>query len=92
MYLVSSSISWLQVDVREEEEEFQGLITACLSVLLLAVQTRLDVPLQQMARMPWGTMEQVPPPPGGNPHPTPTLLTLSPYVLILCSEWPGAGG
>lgn len=48
-----------QVDVQEEEEEFQGLVTACLSTLILAVQTRLDAPLQQMCRMPWATMEVV---------------------------------
>ena len=47
------------MDVREEEEDFQGLITACLSALILAVQTRLDSPLQQMCRMPWASMDVV---------------------------------
>ena len=50
---------FVQVDVREEEEDFQGLITACLSTLILAVQTRLDGPLQQMCRMPWAAMDVV---------------------------------
>ena len=47
------------MDVRAEEDEFQGVVTACLNVLILAVQTRLDTALQQMSRISWGTMEAV---------------------------------
>ena len=43
----------------EEEDEFQGVIIACLSVLLLGCETRLDAALAQMARMPWSTLEAV---------------------------------
>ena len=39
--------------------EFQAVITACLSVLLLGCETRLDAALAQMARMPWSTLEAV---------------------------------
>lgn len=52
------SFVW-QVDVQPEEDEFQSVMTASLSVLILGVETRLDVPLQQMIRMPWATMETV---------------------------------
>ena len=56
------SIDWIglaQVDVHAEEDEFQSLVTAGLSVLILGVETRLDMPLQQMVRMTWGTMDTV---------------------------------
>lgn len=49
----------MQVDVSEEEDQFQAVTTACLNVLILAVETRLDVALQQMTRMPWATLETV---------------------------------
>ena len=58
---MANEVYHVQVDVREEEEEFQGLITTCLSTLILAVQTRLDAPLQQMCRMPWAAMDVVSP-------------------------------
>lgn len=48
-----------QVDVSEEEDQFQAVTTACLTVLILAVETRLDTALQQMTRMPWATLETV---------------------------------
>lgn len=48
-----------QVDVSEEEDQFQAVTTACLNVLILAVETRLDGALQQMTRMPWATLETV---------------------------------
>lgn len=51
----------MQVDVSEEEDQFQAVTTACLNVLILAVETRLDVALQQMTRMPWATLETVSP-------------------------------
>ena len=53
----------VQVDVTAEEDEFQAVITACLNVIILAVETRLETPLQQMVRMPWSTMEAVSHPP-----------------------------
>lgn len=49
----------MQIDVSEEEDQFQAVTTACLNVLILAVETRLDVALQQMTRMPWATLETV---------------------------------
>ena len=49
----------VQVDVGEEEDQFQAVTTACLTVLILAVETRLDTALQQMTRMPWATLETV---------------------------------
>ena len=51
-----------QVDVSEEEDQFQAVTTACLTVLILAVETRLDVALLQMTRVPWATLETVCPP------------------------------
>ncbi|DBA74723.1 TPA: hypothetical protein ACH3X2_009385 [Trebouxia sp. C0005] len=48
-----------QVDVSEEEDQFQAVTTACLTVLILAVETRLDTALQQMTRVPWATLETV---------------------------------
>lgn len=48
-----------QVDVSEEEDQFQAVTTACLTVLILAVETRLDVALLQMTRVPWATLETV---------------------------------
>ena len=49
----------VQVDVSEEEDQFQAVTTACLTVLILAVETRLDTALQQMTRVPWATLETV---------------------------------
>ena len=57
----------LQVDVSEEEEEFQGLVTACLGVLLLGTETRLDAGLQAMIRVNWSAVETV-----GDPYLSPS--------------------
>ena len=53
--------TWLdaQVDVSEEEEEFQGVVTACLNVLLLGIETRLDGGLHAMVRVNWSAVEAV---------------------------------
>lgn len=48
-----------QVDVAEEEDAFAGVVTACLSVLVLGVETRLDGVLTQMTRLPWASLESV---------------------------------
>ncbi|CAL5224462.1 g7153 [Coccomyxa viridis] len=48
-----------QVNVSEEEDEFQLLITACLSVLILGTETKLDAALVQMTRLPWASLESV---------------------------------
>ena len=48
-----------QVDVAEEEDAFAGVVTACLSVLVLGVETRLDAVLTQMTRLPWASIESV---------------------------------
>lgn len=43
----------------EEEDEFQLVVTACLSVLILGCETKLDAALLQMTRMPWASLEAV---------------------------------
>lgn len=43
----------------EEEDEFQGVVTACLASLLLGLETRLEGPLGAMARLNWAAMEMV---------------------------------
>lgn len=48
-----------QVDVGEEEDACQGMVTAGLSVLVLGVETRLDAALLQMTRLPWASLESV---------------------------------
>ncbi len=48
----------MQVNV-SEEDEFQLLITACLSVLILGTETKLDAALVQMTRLPWASLESV---------------------------------
>lgn len=51
-----------QVSVSEEEDEFQLVATACLSVLILGTETRLDGALGHMTRLPWASLESVRPP------------------------------
>ncbi|KAK9820837.1 hypothetical protein WJX81_002519 [Elliptochloris bilobata] len=48
-----------QVGVAEEEDAFAGVVTACLSVLVLGAETRLDAVLTQMTRLPWASLESV---------------------------------
>lgn len=48
-----------QVSVAEEEDEFQLVVTACLSVLILGCETKLDAALLTMTRMPWASLEAV---------------------------------
>ncbi|CAL8463747.1 g3281 [Coccomyxa elongata] len=48
-----------KVSVAEEEDEFQLVVTACLSVLILGCETKLDAALLQMTRMPWASLETV---------------------------------
>ena len=43
----------------EEEDEFQGVITHCLTVLLLGIETRVEGALAAMARINWAGMEMV---------------------------------
>ena len=49
----------MQVNVSEEEDDFQLVITACLSVLILGTETKLDAALVQMTRLPWASLETV---------------------------------
>jgi hypothetical protein len=56
---VSLTVRWPQVDVSEEEEEFQAVIIACLNVLILAIETRADAALAAMARLNWANVETV---------------------------------
>ncbi|EIE27794.1 hypothetical protein COCSUDRAFT_26904 [Coccomyxa subellipsoidea C-169] len=48
-----------KVSVAEEEDEFQLVVTACLSVLILGCETKLDAALLTMTRMPWASLEAV---------------------------------
>ena len=48
-----------RVDMSEEEDEFQGVITLCLASLLLGIETRLEGALGAMARLNWAGMEMV---------------------------------
>ena len=43
----------------EEEEGFAGVTTAALSVLLLGLETKLDVCLGSLMRANWATLESV---------------------------------
>ncbi len=43
----------------EEEDELQGVITSCLTSLLLGIETRLEGALAAMARLNWAGMEMV---------------------------------
>ena len=67
----------MQVDLSEEEDQFQAVTTACLNVLMLAVETRLDVALQQMTRVPWATLETV-------RHPSHLFLWCHIHCRIAC--------
>ena len=49
----------MQVNVSEEEDDFQLVITACLSVLILGTETKLDAALVQMTRLSWASLETV---------------------------------
>ena len=49
----------VQVNVSEEEDDFQLVITACLSVLILGTETKLDAALVLMTRLPWASLETV---------------------------------
>lgn len=41
------------------QDEFSGVITRALSVLVAGMETRLDAELDNMVRMPWATLETV---------------------------------
>lgn len=43
----------------EEEDNFQSVVTHCLTSLLLGIETRLEGALGAMARINWGSMEMV---------------------------------
>ena len=47
------------MDLSEEEDEFQSVVTQCLTVLLLGIETRLEGALAAMARINWAGMEMV---------------------------------
>ena len=47
------------LDMGEEEEEFQGVITSALNALLLALETRLEPGLAAMTRVNWAAVEAV---------------------------------
>lgn len=41
------------------QDEFSGVITKALSTLVLGLETRLEMELANMARLPWATLEGV---------------------------------
>ena len=41
------------------QDEFSGVITRALSVLVLGLECRLDVELERMTRAPWAALETV---------------------------------
>jgi len=41
------------------QDEFSGVITRAMSVLVAGLETRLDAELENMVRMPWATMGTV---------------------------------
>lgn len=47
------------MDVSGEEDRFQDVVTAGLTVAILGLETQLDRALQEMVRMPWATIESV---------------------------------
>lgn len=46
-----------RLDMGDEEGEFQSVITQCLGVLLLGIETRLEAGLAGMLRVSWGGVE-----------------------------------
>ncbi|GAQ83207.1 vacuolar protein sorting-associated protein 53 [Klebsormidium nitens] len=48
-----------QVDVGDVQDEFSGVITRALSILVLGMETRLDQELAAMTKIAWGTVEAV---------------------------------
>lgn len=65
-----------QVDVSAEEDKFQEVVTAGLTVLILGIETGLDKALQEMVKMPWATIETV------CPHPDSAWLCL--FIIRKC--------
>jgi hypothetical protein len=51
MSAAPTNTPWPQVDLGEEEGAFQGVSSACMSVLVLGINTQLDAALQEMARV-----------------------------------------
>eukprot|EP00850_Spirogloea_muscicola_P023182 SM000335S12906 [mRNA] locus=s335:65884:70763:+ [translate_table: standard] len=47
------------VDMSEEQDEFSGVITRALSVLVLSFEAKLETELQKMIHMPWGQLDAV---------------------------------
>jgi hypothetical protein len=79
-----------QVSVGEEEEEFQTVVTAALSVLILGTETKLDAALAHMTRLPWASLEAVRFPPSSRPCNLQHLPLLpvhtAPSTLWSCEE------
>eukprot|EP00898_Chlorokybus_atmophyticus_P008215 jgi/Chlat1/8395/Chrsp80S07907 len=48
-----------QMDMSGEQEQFSGLITRALAILVLGIETRLEAALQGMAKTNWGSLEGV---------------------------------
>lgn len=48
-----------QIDVGDVQDEFSGVITRALSILVLGMETRLDQELAAMTKIAWGTVEAV---------------------------------
>ncbi|GFH29755.1 uncharacterized protein HaLaN_28471, partial [Haematococcus lacustris] len=46
-----------KVDLSEEEGSFQGVASACMTVLVLGINTKLDASLQDMGRVRWDMID-----------------------------------
>lgn len=71
-----------KVDVSGEEDRFQDVVTAGLTVAILGLETQLDRALQEMVRMPWATIESVG---DQSPFVSTCAQALSGLDSILCS-------
>ena len=73
-----------QVDVSAEEDRFQEVVTAGLTVLILGIETQLDRALQEMVKMPWATIESVRTARGCSPSASQLLKSCFRSKLLRC--------
>ena len=59
LYIKKIATFALGLTSRFVQDEFSGVITKALSTLVLGLETRLEVELANMARLPWATLEGV---------------------------------
>nr|BCL66276.1 hypothetical protein [Volvox reticuliferus] len=73
-----------RVDFGEQENAFVGVASACMNVLVLGINTRLDGPLLEMIRMRWDALEAT----SGDDSPFVNGIR---KVLLDCAPGVGAG-